>query len=297
MILSRTGRVNMIREVARALKDLPTWPETDLVLSQFGFDTYRDHDAGYLFEALREGADDDIVELHQHLFPDAHIPDAAPAVSDTMWQAGQLRLFISHISADKLIISELKQRLAHWHIDAFVAHEDIEPTREWLGEIEVALRTCHALLAYLTPDFHASNYTDHEVGFCVSRRVLIVPVKIGVDPYGFISRYQALRGQDVPLPRLAAQIAGVLAAHPDTSRLMAESLVATLETSGSFEGTRNVMAVIETVTDWTAQQLQRMEQAAEANRQVREATMPRPGTREYVAVPERIQELMGQYSR
>jgi hypothetical protein len=284
----------MIRESARAVNDLPTWGEIDLVLSQFGFNLWPEYGEDYVFRVLRDGSDDDLVELHQHLFPDdSPLPNATPPpASEAIWQPAQLRLFMSHIAADKLIISELKQRLARWHIDAFVAHEDIEPTREWLAEIETALRTCHALLAYLTPAFHESKYTDHEVGFCVARGVPIISVKCGTDPYGFFAKYQALRGLDVPPEKLADQIAATLAAHQATSALMAEPLVAALEGSRSYDRTRSIMSVIEGATGWTAEQLRRMQHAAVENSQVRECVMPYKSAGGFMPVPDRIQEIV-----
>jgi len=51
-----------------------------------------------------------------------------------------------------------------------------------------ALATCEALIAWLTPDFHESLWTDQEVGFCVGRSVLIIPIRVGLNPYGFIGK-------------------------------------------------------------------------------------------------------------
>jgi len=39
-------------------------------------------------------------------------------------------------------------------IDSFVAHTTSEPTREWVEEIEKALRTCDALVALITSRLH-----------------------------------------------------------------------------------------------------------------------------------------------
>jgi hypothetical protein len=72
-----------------------------------------------------------------------------------------------------------------------VAHKDIEPTKTWEAEIEKALRTCDGLATYLTSDFSASVWTDQEVGYCLARNVAIVPIRIDVNPYGFVGKYQA----------------------------------------------------------------------------------------------------------
>lgn len=71
-------------------------------------------------------------------------------------------LFISHVSQHKIQASSLKNSLLENGISGFVAHEDIEPSREWQSEISLALRSMHALAALVTPEFHQSNWTDQE---------------------------------------------------------------------------------------------------------------------------------------
>ena len=51
-----------------------------------------------------------------------------------------------------------------------------------------------ALIAILTPGFNESKWTDQEIGVAIGRKVPIVPIRIGLDPYGFIGKYQALQG-------------------------------------------------------------------------------------------------------
>ena len=86
--------------------------------------------------------------------------------------------------------AKLSERLARYGVHAFVAHEDIEPTKEWQIEIERALRSCDALCAFLTPEFVESKWCDQEVGFVVEARKLVVPLRMGADPHGFIGKYQ-----------------------------------------------------------------------------------------------------------
>ena len=44
----------------------------------------------------------------------------------------------------------------------------------------------------LTSNFEDSKWTDQETGFAMALNKLIIPVKINIEPYGFVSRYQAL---------------------------------------------------------------------------------------------------------
>ncbi len=110
-----------------------------------------------------------------------------------IWGADGFRLFLSHKSEVKKETADLKNRLRLFGVTCFVAHEDIHPTKDWQDEIENALASMDAFAALMTEGFHDSDWTDQEVGFAVARRVPIIAVRLGKDPYGFIGKFQALR--------------------------------------------------------------------------------------------------------
>ena len=84
-------------------------------------------------------------------------PQTAAQQHPAFWKPGHFRLFLSHVSTFKRETAELASHLGKWHISAFVAHEDIEPTADWYAEIERALWTMDAAVSLLTPRFHDSN--------------------------------------------------------------------------------------------------------------------------------------------
>lgn len=110
-----------------------------------------------------------------------------------IWEGDGFRLFLSHRAEDKKKTSELKKQLRKYGVCAFVAHEDIKPTEAWQREIERALQSMDALAALMTKNFHDSRWTDQEVGFALGRRVPIIAVNFGLNPYGFIGSMQALK--------------------------------------------------------------------------------------------------------
>src|SRR5262245_59288574 len=118
----------------------------------------------------------------------------------------RFRLFLSHTNDQKDFVAEVQQSLRAFAIEGFVAHRDIEPTREWIVALEKALDDCHALAAFLSPTFHQSKWTDQEVGYCLGRRTLIIPVQLGMAPYGFIERFQAVAGAKRSPSELASQL-------------------------------------------------------------------------------------------
>lgn len=124
-----------------------------------------------------------------------------------IWDSPGFRLFLSHRSSVKKETTQLKEQLRLFGISAFVAHEDIHPSREWQIEIENALASMDGLAALMTADFHESEWTDQEVGFAVARSVPIVAVQLGLTPYGFLGKYQGLSSS---WAKAAGDIVGVL---------------------------------------------------------------------------------------
>jgi len=165
----------------------------------------------------------------------------------------------------------LKDALALYNVSCFVAHNDIEPTTAWQDEIEKALHTMDALVALLTPDFHASNWTDQEVGFAMGRGVLIVSLRHGQDPYGFIGKFQGYAFGGKTVQKIAKDLVEILAKHDTTSIRMAQVLAGCLEQSGSWESTRRTMKLLEQCSRMGDDSLERLQKAQDENFQVRDA--------------------------
>lgn len=127
-----------------------------------------------------------------------------------IWEDGCFRLFLSHKSESKVETAQLKKMLKNYGISSFVAHEDIQPTEAWQTEIENALTTMDGFLAIMTEDFHDSKWTDQEVGFAFARRVPMIALRVGMDPYGFIGKFQGLKSSWLEAP---SEIAKLLIRH------------------------------------------------------------------------------------
>lgn len=140
--------------------------------------------------------------------------DSSPPVN---WRdIPHFRLFVSHIATHKDKATRLKTCLVPYAIDAFVAHEDIEPTLEWQSEIEKALQTMDAFLAIHTVGFCKSIWTQQEVGYAVGRGVKIISLQMGENPTGFISKQQALARRNRTAEQIAVEIDTILSRDPMT---------------------------------------------------------------------------------
>lgn len=177
MALSPGERVDLKKRIAETLGQ-QEWRHIDLTLSEFGFpvsDQWRgDERSDYVLEMLGPGAaDGDLAELDGYLHP-TDAPSAPPqpeAFDDPAdpWSGQGLRLFLTHHSDYRGAAATLREELAKRSVDAFVAHDSIEPGEEWENVIISALRSCDACLALLTPGFKESPWADQEVGFCMAR--------------------------------------------------------------------------------------------------------------------------------
>jgi signal recognition particle subunit SEC65 len=113
---------------------------------------------------------------------------------DDLWSAGTVRVFISHLAERRVEVHELAKVLRAIGFACFVAHDAIQPSRAWLREIERALRSCEVLVAYVSPGFASSDWTDQEVGWTLGRDLPVVPISVaGEMPRGFLGTYQAVR--------------------------------------------------------------------------------------------------------
>ncbi|MCX7015139.1 MAG: toll/interleukin-1 receptor domain-containing protein [Candidatus Sumerlaeota bacterium] len=188
-----------------------------------------------------------------------------------LWPEGRFRLFLSHVSEHKIAVSRLKGELEHRGVAAFVAHEDIAPSLEWQREIELALRSMQALVALITPDFHGSLWTDQELGWALGRGILLIPVRLGVDPYGLANKYQGVNGILEQPAQLAKSLVSALLYNEQTHGAMRRSLVSAFVHATSPEMAQTLCSHIVKVADFTEEERATLVQACNENGQVSEA--------------------------
>jgi hypothetical protein len=208
---------------------------------------------------------------------------------------GTFRLFISHTHPNAPFAAAIKKHLERFLIESFVAHNDIEPSQKWMRVIESALLTCHAAIALVTPDFRESQWCDQEVGFCLARSLLVVPLTRGPDPHGFLSEVQGVKlGDHTSAQSAATNVLRTLASRDETRNRMAPSVVRFYAASKNFESTREAFTLLARIPKeaWTPEMVHEVERAAKDNYQVKAANL-RTGT----PVPEAADKLLGPIKR
>lgn len=288
MALSASQRINIIKEVANRLEP-EDWPLIDLTLEQFGFPTsssWTGTSHAYLIEHVSKGSDAQLIEIADHVGYVVEQPGASVIADPGYWHPEHFRVFLSHLSAQKVFTAELQSELLSYGITSFVAHNDIEPTLEWQVEIESALRTCDSLVALLHEGFHSSYWTDQEVGYVMGRGQPVFAVRLGQDPYGFIGKFQGFNGHGKEASEIARELFDTYRLNKQTQTKMAGAIVRMFERSHSFANAKYNVGLLEDLEYWEPEFSIRIKNAAEENGQIGSSW----------GVPERVTALIDKWA-
>lgn len=228
----RIDRLRLVDTVGRKLQSEMTYDDIKAYLRDFGVNVERPTSGinskwRFVKDLLAEEPLDRVLDIAEDLeMAHGHVRSGRIDVADTrFWLPGYFRLFLSHVSGFKAKTAQLQSALKPFGVSAFVAHEDIEPTKEWQDEIERALFSMHAMAALLIPGFHESKWTDQEIGVALGRGVLVIPVRRGLDPYGFIGKSQGLQAGGKTVRQVAEALFIILAANSQTTGTIADAIV------------------------------------------------------------------------
>lgn len=194
----------------------------------------------------------------------------APSEIETkhLWTEGYFKLFLSHLAEHKVKVHQLKDSLRSYGISAFVAHDDIQPSKEWQDEIELALRSMDSLAALVTPKFIESSWCDQEIGWAFGRGIPVLPIRLACDPYGFAGKFQAISGSLDNPTELAQLIFETLRIKPETSRALCRAMPNALTQSRSFATSQRLASVIAGYEDYTDAEKEIIWKACQENGQV-----------------------------
>jgi hypothetical protein len=182
------------------------------------------------------------------------------------WKSGHFKLFVSHISSFKENVSHLKIALEPFGISSFVAHEDIEPTKEWMIEIEKALASMDAMLALLLPGFHESNWTDQEIGIAIGKQKLIIPITKELDPYGFLGKYQGFKANGKKIGEVASTIFNILCSHDKTKNQILNVITDLFLIANRKEDATQRLSIIENAQYYSKEFAEKLAERVKDNR-------------------------------
>jgi hypothetical protein len=251
--MAKLAKLDLISTIGRALQEIMTFTDIDAYFREYKITIPENANTNSKWTYVKDvlaGVDDEIIfEMARELEIDHPAVTETPIVKDeeaTFWKPGHFRLFISHISSFKVTVSHLKNSLEDYGISAFVAHEDIEPTKLWEKEIERGLFSMDALCAILMPGFEKSMWTDQEVGVAIGRGVLVIPVRKNKDPYGFIGKFQGFQTNEKSVSEVAEGIFKILSKNDKTRAKLINKLTDLfLMSNNADEAYKRINAILE----------------------------------------------------
>ena len=217
-------KVNLIIKIATELQARMTYSEIDVYLNEYGIKGLGDGYGSkrvYVQKILENVPTSSIITIGEELGiykSDKEIVEEEPRC----WSFGFFKMFISHLSANKDSATNLKKCLNEYAISGFVAHEDIEPSKEWMHEIERALFSMNCICAIVTPNFIKSTWCDQEVGVAIGRRVLVIPIRKGADPYGLFGKYQGIQSKNKKAIEIADEIFNIVSTNEKSKAAYSE---------------------------------------------------------------------------
>lgn len=205
------------------------------------------------------------IPVKDKLIPDTDI------ITD-YWKDNYYRLFISHHSSIKEYAKLLSDNIINYGISGFVAHEVIEPTRDWQFIIESALISCDCLVAILTNKFHESKWTDQELGIAYGLGKKIISLRSGTDPYGFTGKFQALNANKKNIPTIAHEIFTLLNEDEKINKKIAIGVVEMFINSYNYRNAKDNLKILRQIKYIDEKLIDKLKRSVDSNRQIEEST-------------------------
>lgn len=267
--MKQIERLSLIDRIGRELQSRMSYSDITTYLKGFGVrndGTNTSYNSKWVYakDLLSDAPNDTIVRIADELelVHGYTVTPVREIVESRFWHPNHFRLFLCHLSVFKDKTASLQVTLLRFGITAFVAHVDIEPTKEWQDEIEAALYSMDALAAILMPGFKESDWTDQEVGVAIGRGVLVVPIMRGSTPHGFIGKYQGLKAIGKSVPEVAEEIFHILVSSPKTRNRMITCLADGALQAGSEGEALDMLAIFGSVAGMPVAHIERLREGA-----------------------------------
>lgn len=240
-----TGHSEIINSHPRLLRSLSFGdPDYDSCVMEVLAEIFEE-DPGTLVEVIDHF---DIDHWYKQKYPEKHerIFGASTVRTPNYWKPARLRVFVSHLSSNKYRASWLKKSMEEYGVSVFLAHEDIEPSKEWRDEVEAGLASMDLLLAIVEPEFKESDWCAQEVGYALGRNVDVIPLRAGTDPFGFFGKYQGVQIKGKKPELVAQELLRLLLGKPKHRRKILQGMPGELSQMGSDKK----LSLINEIADW-----------------------------------------------
>ena len=183
-----------------------------------------------------------------------------------------LSVFVSHSNKDNMIVEKIESAINKSYIELFLAHRDIEGGEQWREIIRDKITKCDMMLALITSNFHASEYTEQEVGAAWVLQKPVLAIRVDETfPRGFITEKQWITYSHVhpyvSVSKIIKSILSEIYEHDEMVNLVVEMLIK----AESYIESNSLAAFLESEKSLTSGQIADVKKALKTNSQVYDA--------------------------
>lgn len=263
MAFSRIERFALKRRIIEEIDNDGAWDlrRQNLLLSEFGLQVVTSGWQGPNFEdVIAKITDHDLVEMCSAVtgVTQDKVVGSVKVTDAGNWKPGYVRLFLSHSSEQEEFVGEVAEELAVVGIHGFVAHDSMQYSKPWQDQIEHALRSMEAFVAFVHPDFEESAWCNQEVGWAMGRAVPKYIIRMGSEPAGFVGRDQWPSGNSSSPRELASLICKWASSIQELGEAMANGLFASLEAANNYIDAGATASRIANLSGLTGEQWERL---------------------------------------
>ncbi len=179
-----------------------------------------------------------------------------------------VRVFLSYSHVDGFLAEQLKHSLERYGLEVFMAHEDIEPSKIWQDEIIRSLKACDVFIPILTHNFSQSKWTDQESGIAFAEGKVIIPIKVEIDPYGFLHKFQALKYSENRIG-IGLKIIEAIRIKIELTESVKDSAIRAFANSSTFDEANNIAKILGTFESFNINQINELARLYLRNNQIR----------------------------
>lgn len=278
MPLSRTDRFRLKSRLVEELSsDEWDFRKINLLLNEFGLDSLGGwNDETTLEDSISTISDSSLIEMYAIVtgIAVAEVEDDVESGDIGNWKPGYVRLFMSHCSAHKDFVVKIADELAVVGIHGFVAHETLQVTKPWQAQIEQALRSMQAFVAFVHPEFDKSSWCQQETGWAFGRRTPRYAVRMGVDPPGFLGSDQWPSGVNKTPKQVASDISSWIISLPELDADVFSGLLRSLESAGNYYDAEAAAKRVTALKSLSASDFERLDRVWWSNNQLYGGVLP-----------------------
>lgn len=179
-----------------------------------------------------------------------------------------LRIFISYSTKDKKLAGKIKTEFEGFGFNVFLAHHDIHVSTDWSKILVSELRHCNVFLPLLTKNFRRSKWTDQEAGFALALYKSIFPIKIDVDPHGFMEKIQAFNFNREQIRRSCRRLFKDIRDTKELTSLVADSVIGIFAKSENFVQAGEISSILLDFVSLSQAQIKQIFRGGVANYQI-----------------------------